>query len=88
MTGQPPKLYIFPHAGGSAEFYVPFAKAFASDIKRVAVRYPGRGGNHDLGSFTTISDLADRVCQMIKPPDDPGEIAAETCSAGCSPPRF
>ncbi|MGA9612694.1 MAG: hypothetical protein WA622_20735 [Mycobacterium sp.] len=28
MTGQPPKLYIFPHAGGSAEYYVPFAKAF------------------------------------------------------------
>lgn len=76
MTGQPPKLYIFPHAGGSAEFYVPFAKAFASDIKRVAVRYPGRGGNHDLGSFTTISDLADKVCQMIKPPDNPGEKVA------------
>src|SRR5690348_14296030 len=52
VTGQPPKLFILPHAGGSAEFYVPFAKAFASDIKRVAVRYPGRGGNHDLGSFT------------------------------------
>ncbi len=76
VTGQPPKLYIFPHAGGSAEFYVPFAKAFASDIKRVAVRYPGRGGNHDLGSFTTISDLADKVCQMIKPPEDPDEKIA------------
>jgi surfactin synthase thioesterase subunit len=76
VTGQPPKLYIFPHAGGSAEFYVPFAKAFASDIKRVAVRYPGRGGNHDLGSFTTISDLADKVCQMIKPPDNPREKVA------------
>lgn len=71
MTGQPPKLFIFPHAGGSAEFYVPFAKAFASDIKRVAVRYPGRRGNHDLGSFTTIGDLADQVCQMITPPQDP-----------------
>ncbi len=73
VTEQPPKLYIFPHAGGSAEFYVPFAKAFASDIKRVAVRYPGRGGNHDLGSFTTIADLADKVCQMIKPPEAGGE---------------
>jgi surfactin synthase thioesterase subunit len=73
VTDQPPKLFIFPHAGGSAEFYVPFAKAFASDIKRVAVRYPGRGGNHDLGSFTTIGDLADKVCQIIKPPADAGE---------------
>jgi surfactin synthase thioesterase subunit len=54
VTGQPPKLFIFPHAGGSAEFYVPFAKAFASDIKRVAVRYPGRGGNHE-GPQDTIT---------------------------------
>ena len=76
MTGQPPKLYIFPHAGGSTDFYVPFAKAFASDIKRVAVRYPGRGGNHDLGSFTSIPDLADRVCQMLKPPENPDDKVA------------
>ena len=76
MTGQPPKLYIFPHAGGSAEYYVPFAKAFASDIKRIAVRYPGRGGNHDLGSFTSITDLADKVCQMLKPPESPDEKVA------------
>jgi surfactin synthase thioesterase subunit len=76
VTGQPPKLYIFPHAGGSAEFYVPFAKAFASDIKRIAVRYPGRGGNHDLGSFTSIPDLADRVCQMLKPPENPDDKVA------------
>jgi surfactin synthase thioesterase subunit len=76
VTGQPPKLYIFPHAGGSAEYYVPFAKAFASDIKRIAVRYPGRGGNHDLGSFTSITDLADKVCQMIKPPQSAEEKVA------------
>jgi surfactin synthase thioesterase subunit len=68
VTGRPPTLYIFPHAGGSAEYYVPFAKAFASDIKRIAVRYPGRGGNHDLGSFTSIPDLADKVCRMLPPP--------------------
>jgi surfactin synthase thioesterase subunit len=76
VTGQPPKLYIFPHAGGSAEYYVPFAKAFASDIKRIAVRYPGRGGNHDLGSFTSITDLADKVCQMLKPPESADEKVA------------
>ena len=68
MTG-PPKLYIFPHAGGSAQFYVPFAKAFTSDIKRIAVQYPGRSGKHDLASFTSISDLADRVCTKLSPPD-------------------
>lgn len=67
MTAGPRKLYIFPHAGGSPQYYVPFAKAFSTDIKRIAVQYPGRSGTHDLASFTSISELADRVCQMVTP---------------------
>lgn len=69
MTEQTPKLYIFPHAGGSPQFYVPFSKTFTSDIKRVAVQYPGKRGNHDLGAFTSIEDLADRVVAMLAPLD-------------------
>lgn len=65
MTEHPPKLFIFPHAGGSAQYYVPFANTFTADIKRIAVRYPGRGGSHDLGAFTSIPDLADRVCTTL-----------------------
>jgi len=67
VTVRTPKLYIFPHAGGSAQYYVPFAKAFSSDIKRIAVQYPGRRGTHDLGSFTSIPDLAAQVYQMLSP---------------------
>jgi surfactin synthase thioesterase subunit len=69
VTERTPKLYIFPHAGGSAQYYVPFAKAFTSDVKRIAVQYPGRRGSHDLGAFTSIQDLADRVCKMLGPLD-------------------
>ncbi len=72
MTSGPPKLYIFPHAGGSAQFYAPFAKAFSTDIKCIAIQYPGRGGNHDLGSFTSIPDLADRVWRMLSAQQDIG----------------
>jgi surfactin synthase thioesterase subunit len=76
VTGPRPKLYIFPHAGGSAQYYVRFANAFSSDIKRIAVQYPGQRGTHDLASFTSIPDLADRVCQMLSPVDQSdGEIA-------------
>lgn len=76
MTGHPTKLYIFPHAGGSAQYYVPFAKAFSSDIKRIAVQYPGRRGTHDLASFTSIPDLADGVLQMLSPLDQSdGKVA-------------
>ena len=69
MTGQTPTLYIFPHAGGSAHYYVPFAKAFCGGIKRIAVQYPGRGGTHDLASFASIPELADQVCQRLPPLD-------------------
>lgn len=76
MTDQTPKLYIFPHAGGSPQFYVPFSKTFVTDVKRVGVQYPGKGGSHDLGAFTSIEDLADRVCAMLAPPDPSGAGAA------------
>ena len=62
-----PTLFIFPHAGGSPSFYVPFAKTFTTDVKRVAVQYPGKGGTHDLASFTSISELADEVCRKLPP---------------------
>jgi surfactin synthase thioesterase subunit len=76
VTGHRPKLFIFPHAGGSAQYYVPFAKAFSSDIQRIAVQYPGRHGTHDLASFTSIPDLANQVCQMLSPPDQSdGKVA-------------
>jgi surfactin synthase thioesterase subunit len=76
MTGGKPKLYIFPHAGGSVQYYVPFANAFGSDIQRIAVQYPGQGGTHDLSSFTSIEDLAAGVCQMIPRPNGSGDQVA------------
>ena len=48
-----PRLFIFPHAGGSAQYYVPFAKTFTIDVKRTAVQYPGQRGKQDFASFTS-----------------------------------
>jgi surfactin synthase thioesterase subunit len=76
VTVRPPRLYIFPHAGGSAQYYAPFAEAFSSDVKRIAVQYPGRRGTHDLASFTSIPDLADRVCRMLGPLDQSDDKVA------------
>jgi surfactin synthase thioesterase subunit len=76
VTERTPKLYIFPHAGGSAQFYVPFAKAFTTEAKRVAVQYPGRRGSHDLASFTSIVELADQVwARLSKSADRGAEVA-------------
>ena len=62
------KLYIFPHAGGSADFYVPFSRAFSTEMKRIAIQYPGRRGSRDL-PFTSIPTLADDICNMLMPLD-------------------
>ncbi|HET9874352.1 MAG TPA: alpha/beta fold hydrolase [Mycobacterium sp.] len=69
MSEHTPKLYIFPHAGGSPQYYIPFAKTFSSDVKRIAVQYPGRGGSHDIGAFTGIPELADQVWKTLTPMD-------------------
>ncbi len=71
-TETQPKLFIFPHAGGSAQYYVPFAKTFATDIKRVAVQYPGQRGKQDFASFTSLPALADEVCKMVSPDKEGG----------------
>ena len=71
-----PRLYIFPHTGGSAEFYVPFARAFTGGTKCVAVQYPGKRAGKDLSQYTSIPDLADRLCAMLKPEEAPaGKVA-------------
>ena len=71
-----PRLYIFPHTGGSAEFYVPLARAFTGGTKCVAVQYPGKRAGKDLSQYTGIPDLADRLCAMLKPEESPaGPVA-------------
>ena len=78
VTDQRPdsRLYIFPHTGGSADFYVPFARAFTKGTKCVAVQYPGKRAGKDLSQYTSIPDLADRLCAMLKPAEvQPGPVA-------------
>ncbi|MEZ0340964.1 thioesterase II family protein [Mycobacterium sp. pV006] len=71
-AGITPKLFIFPHAGGSPQYYVPFAKAFATDIKRTAVQYPGQRGRQDFASFKDLPALADEIVKMVSPDADHG----------------
>ena len=59
-----PKLYIFPHTGGSAEFYLPFARAFTGGTKCVAVQYPGKRAGKDLSQYTSIPEMADRKPEL------------------------
>ena len=72
VTDQTPRLFIFPHAGGTADFYASFARAFGTATKCVAVQYPGKRGGKDLSRYTAITELADRLSEMIKPAETPG----------------
>jgi surfactin synthase thioesterase subunit len=72
----PPKLYIFPHAGASVDFYVPFSRAFSAEIKRVAVQYPRRRACHDLPPMTSIPALADDIYKMLTASDESGSDVA------------
>ncbi|SPM37621.1 Surfactin synthase thioesterase subunit [Mycobacterium rhizamassiliense] len=62
----PPTLFIFPHAGGSTTFYVPFAKAFSPDMKRIAIQYPGKS-DRGLTQLSSIPDLAEEIFTMMTP---------------------
>ena len=44
---------------------MPLAKSFSTDVRCLAVRYPGRCGTHDLASFTSIPDLAESACRLL-----------------------
>ncbi len=69
-----PTLYIFPHAGGTAKYYVPFSREFSADIKRIAVQYPGQHDRSGLPPLESIPALADEIFAMMKPSartDDP-----------------
>ncbi len=72
----PARLYIFPHAGGSADFYVPFARAFTRGVKCVAVQYPGKRAGRDLSQYVAIEELADRLLTLLKPEETPGRQIA------------
>ncbi|MFW3115605.1 thioesterase [Mycobacterium haemophilum DSM 44634] len=71
-----PTLYIFPHAGGDAAYYVPFSREFSADVKRIAVQYPGQRDGYGLPPLTSIPALADEIFAMMKPSAPTGDPVA------------
>ncbi|WP_329051352.1 alpha/beta fold hydrolase [Amycolatopsis sp. NBC_01488] len=59
------RLVCLPHAGGSAPFYFPVAKALAPDIEVLAVQYPGRQDRRHEPFLTSIDALAERVAGLL-----------------------
>jgi pyochelin biosynthesis protein PchC len=63
----PVQLVCFPHAGGSASFFFPVAKALAPAIDVAAVQYPGRQDRRSEPNIDNIPDLADAIFPAVRP---------------------
>jgi surfactin synthase thioesterase subunit len=61
------RLVCFPHAGGSASFYFPWARSLPADVEVLAVQYPGRQDRRADPPIEDIGELADRIFVALLP---------------------
>ncbi|MET8994881.1 alpha/beta fold hydrolase [Amycolatopsis sp. Hca4] len=64
------RLVCLPHAGGSASFFFPLAKALAPAVEVLAVQYPGRQDRRHEPPVDSIGGLVDRLLEVLRPLDD------------------
>jgi surfactin synthase thioesterase subunit len=64
--GAASRLVCLPHAGGSASYYLPVAKALAPKVEVLALQYPGRQDRRDEPGLVTVADLADGVFNALR----------------------
>ncbi|MET7685504.1 alpha/beta fold hydrolase [Streptomyces sp. NPDC005423] len=60
------RLVCFPHAGGSASFYFPVARALSPGADVLAVQYPGRQDRRHEPCLDSIGALADAVVTELE----------------------
>ncbi|WP_121745695.1 alpha/beta fold hydrolase [Streptomyces sp. E2N166] len=60
------RVLFFPHAGGAASFYAPFAWRFPEGYHVAAVQYPGRQERFGEPFVATIEGLADRLVPSLR----------------------
>lgn len=69
-SAAPTRLVCLPHAGGSASFFFPVAKALAPAVEVLAVQYPGRQERRHEPAVDNIPDLADEILGALRHLDD------------------
>ncbi|MFQ6148300.1 thioesterase II family protein [Streptomyces seoulensis] len=68
----PVRLVCFPHAGGSATFFLKLAEALSPDVEVLAVQYPGRQDRRKEPLIATVAGLAEPVAAALLPWADRG----------------
>ncbi|MEU8976429.1 alpha/beta fold hydrolase [Streptomyces monashensis] len=64
------RLVCFPHAGGSASFYLPVAAALSPGVEVAAIQYPGRQDRRHEPGPASVAELADQVSAALADWDD------------------
>lgn len=59
-------LVCFPHAGGAASYFHPWAASLAPGIDVLAVQYPGREDRAAEPCVTSIPELADQIHAALR----------------------
>lgn len=62
----PARIVIFPHAGGSASYYMEYANALAPYADVLAVQYPGRQNRYAEPTIDSVPELAEQVYQELR----------------------
>jgi pyochelin biosynthetic protein PchC len=62
----PHRLICLPHAGGSATFYQPVARALAPGVDVLAVQYPGRQDRRAEAFAETIQELVELIIPFVR----------------------
>lgn len=65
-----PRLYCFPHGGGSAAEYVRIARDLPN-VELHAIQLPGRGTRLREDSFTRMRDMVERIVEEVSFGDEP-----------------
>jgi surfactin synthase thioesterase subunit len=64
------RLVCLPHAGGSASFFFPMAKAFGPAVEVMAVQYPGRQARRHEPGIDNVPEYADQIFAVLRRLDD------------------
>ena len=61
------RLVCLPHAGGSASFWLPIARALSPDVEVLSVQYPGRQDRRREPLIADVRRLADEIEAALRP---------------------
>jgi surfactin synthase thioesterase subunit len=73
------RLVCFPHAGGSASYYLPMAKGLAPEVDVAVLQYPGRQDRLAEPVIDNVDELADAIVAQVR-----GQIDERTAFFGHS----